>query len=286
MAYREVEPHPALQPFVDRLWMRDGLAGPGGGESAETARILPDGCIDLLLSLDGGPGVAVGTMTRASEVEVRPGHRVVAVRFRPAGAAPFLRVAAHELTDRRVRLDDLGLPWLRDRPLDPRLSCVAALATLERALLARLPAVSAPERRVAAAVRALFGEAPPAVEPLARDLGISRQHLGRAFRDQVGVGPKLLARIARVQRAVRCLQGGQLSSLAQAAAAAGYFDEAHMDRDFRELVGVTPGQAQASPATIRPIPSLLSGLDRPGPAGPGRFHSSNSLAVLRGMKEP
>jgi AraC-like DNA-binding protein len=134
-----------------------------------------------------------------------------------------------------------------------------AVAALQRSLLARLPAAALPDRRVAAAVRELFGAGPPPVERLARDLGFSRQHLARVFRDQVGVGPKVLARIARVQRALRTLQAGPDTSLAQAAAEVGFFDEAHMDRDFRALVGVTPGQAQAARGSIRPIPSLLAG---------------------------
>jgi AraC-like DNA-binding protein len=270
VAYRELTPHPALQPFVDRLWVRSG----GGGE---VARILPDGCIDLLLSPAGG-GAAVGTMTQARDVDLPAGHQMVAVRFRPAGAAPFLGMAAHELTDRRVPLRDLHLRWLDASPArsepttapgaphadHPRATgdgdaTLAAAQRLERLLLARLPDVPTPDPIMVEAVRALFAPSPLAIDRLARHLGFSRQYLARRFRDEVGIGPKFLARIARLHRALGVLQPPprRPTTLAEAALAAGYFDEAHMDRDFRELAGVTPRQAQLTPTAIRPVLSLL-----------------------------
>jgi AraC-like DNA-binding protein len=248
--YRELLPHPALRPFVDRLWTRAGA-----GESAPL-RVLPDGCIDVLVSLAEGRARAVGTMTRTLVIPPgRPLH-AVAVRFRPGAAAPFLGIAAHALTDRQVDAGELGLRWLEAGALADGRDVDGAARALERALLARLRSVRPPDPLVAHAVRALFASAPPTVEALARRLGWSRQHLGRAFRAQVGVGPKQLARVARVQRALAGLQGAR-APLAQVAADAGYFDEAHMDRDFRHLVGVTPRAARAAPGSIRPIPSLL-----------------------------
>ena len=83
-----------------------------------------------------------------------------------------------------------------------------------------------------------------------------RDELGRAFRHQIG-GPKQFGRVARLQRAVGELQRGRNLSLATAAVRLGYFDEAHMDRDFRELVGVTPLTARASAGSIFPIRSLF-----------------------------
>jgi AraC-like DNA-binding protein len=236
VAYAEVPPPAALRPFVDRFWTRTPGAGPG--------RILPDGCIDLIVSAEGAD--VVGTMTRPFVVPPGPGGTVVAVRFRPGGAAPFLRVAAHELTDRRVSARDLHLA----APAEP------TLAALARFLLERLP--RGPEPRLAHAVRALLGEAPPSVSALADELGWSRQHLGRRFRDEVGVGPKELARVARVQRAVDRLQRRR-GTVAAAAAELGYFDQAHLAHDFRALVGLAPAEVQAGAGSIFPIRSLLDG---------------------------
>ena len=84
MAYREVIPHAALRPFIDRFWLRTPGPAPG------PAHILPDGCIDVLLAPEGA--TVVGTMTRARAVT--PGGTLAGVRFRPGGAVPFLRIAA------------------------------------------------------------------------------------------------------------------------------------------------------------------------------------------------
>jgi hypothetical protein len=116
--YREIAPHPALRPFVDRFWITATETTP------LPRRILPDGCIDVLIDLErSGRVLAVGTMTRAIVFEPRAAVRIAAVRFRPGGAVPFLGVAAAELTDRTLPCDDVGARWLArahwDESTDP-----------------------------------------------------------------------------------------------------------------------------------------------------------------------
>jgi AraC-like DNA-binding protein len=144
----------------------------------------------------------------------------------------------------------LGLPWAQ-APASAD-SAADAMALLEQSLLARLPSL---DRLADHAVRALMEEAPPSVEALARTVGWTRQHLARVLRQRVGLAPKQLARVARLQRATLHLQGRQ-RTLADAAAALGYFDEAHMARDFRQLAGVTPATAALERSSIFPIRSL------------------------------
>jgi AraC-like DNA-binding protein len=256
--FREFEPHPALAPFVDRFWARSGAHERQTGPM----RILPDGCIDLIVDLaHGGDAVVVGSMTRATLYIPNESTRLVAVRFRPGGAGPLLNVAAHELTDLVVDSHALGLRWLAPLLSADDTKLGAAVRVLERILLSRLPSIAAPNRLVTHAVSALFAPAPPSVATLARELGWSRQHLTRALRFHVGVSSMQLARVARLQRAVELLQRGEGSSLAETAVRLGYFDQAHMSRDFRELAGVTPQEAATSAGSIFPIRSLLRGLD-------------------------
>jgi len=254
--YREHRPHVALAPFVDRLWTRSAAAGP-----APPRRILPDGCIDILVDLAGGGRVsAIGTMTRPLVVDGGVAALQVAVRFRPAGAVPFLGVAADALTDRRVDGDDLDrLGWLRGEPLGEASDVDEAVRALERMLLARLAGVPRPDARIAHAVTALAAAEAPSVDAVARALGWSRQHLRRTFIAQVGVGPKEFARVARLQRAVDRLQRGRRGDGARVAADLGYFDQAHMAHDFRALAGVTPAEARSSAGSIFPIRSLYAG---------------------------
>jgi AraC-like DNA-binding protein len=243
-------PHPALAPFVDRFWVRVGAGGP--------RRILPDGCIDLLLDLEAGRAFAVGSMTRARVVE-GGAATIAAVRFRPGGAPPFLRMPADQITDRIVEGGALGLRWLTALAGRGEAGVAGVAGALEEALLARLRSVPAPDPLVARVVHGLFSPEPPSIDALAARLGCSRQHLRRVLRQQVGVGGKVLGRVARLQRAVDRLHRDPRSSLAAVAADLGYFDQAHMARDFRELAGVAPGAARADAGSIFPIRSLLEG---------------------------
>jgi AraC-like DNA-binding protein len=252
MGYRELLPHVALRPVVDRYWVRTPDAEPAAADGA--ARILPDGCIDVLIDVPTGEARVVGTMTRAVLYVGGASASIAAVRFKPGGAGAFLRVPAHELTDRVVPAADLGLRWLTGPASEPGKPC-RLLAALEARLLERLaaPSLGLLGRQAA---RRLFAAQAPSIEQLAAELGQSRQQLARTFRRELGVSPKELARIARLQRAVARLQGRPCLSLAAAALDLGYYDQAHMARDFRELAGVTPSQARRARGSIFPIPSL------------------------------
>jgi AraC-like DNA-binding protein len=64
------------------------------------------------------------------------------------------------------------------------------------------------------------------------------------FRDQVGLPPKLVARLTRFERLVRHLRTGPTETLASLAADFGYYDQAHLVRDMREFAGMTPTQVR------------------------------------------
>jgi len=249
--YREHVPPAALAPYVDRLWTTEG------GVAPIPRRVLPDGCIDVVIELAPEPAIAsarvVGTMTHALVVPAGSQHRIVAVRFQPGAAARFLRVDADELTDREPALAALGLRLDLD-PRDP-------LRSLVRWLLTRLATSPAPRTSPVAdhAIHRLV-TAGPSLAELARETGWSRQWLARECRRRVGIAPKQLGRIARLQRTIIALQTlatrPRLPShgLAALAPAMGYFDQAHMAKDFRELAGCTPRDA----VSIFPIRSVYA----------------------------
>jgi AraC-like DNA-binding protein len=252
VSYREFVPHAALRSHVDRLWASASSAPEGARP------VLPDGCIDVLFDRLSGEVRVVGTMTRAQVLEPTDRSCLVAVRFRPGGALPFLRVPAEELTDRVVDARALGLRWATAEPLEAVSDPRDALDELEARLLTRLGAADAPHPIVAYATRALYSPDPPSIASLEASTGWSRQHLTRMFSRHVGVGPKVLARVARLQRAVVALQAPHREGLADLAADLGYFDQAHMALDFRSLAGVAPSAVRASRGSIFPIPSLLT----------------------------
>jgi AraC-like DNA-binding protein len=87
------------------------------------------------------------------------------------------------------------------------------------------------------AIRLLEGDE-TRVENVAKQLGITARHLRRAFLESVGIGPKDFARTVRLQRAVQ--RAAASDDWGRIAADVGYYDQAHLIADFRELVGLTP----------------------------------------------
>ncbi|MBX7083548.1 MAG: AraC family transcriptional regulator [Nannocystaceae bacterium] len=247
---REHAPPAALAPYVDRTWTR---AAPGPGP-ARSHLVLPDGCCDFIVALGPEPvGFVVGPMTRAQSVAPRAGA-YVGVRLQPAAAAALLRERADALVDARVELD----AWWRDWP-----ALVEAMARDADGGVARMLArvrtsvASAPplDREIAHAVARLREPGAPDVAELARELGRSRQHLTRRFREQVGLAPKAFARIARLQRLVAAMASTP-PRWAALAAEHGYADQAHLAHEFAGLVGLTPsawwaGSNSTSPAAPR-----------------------------------
>lgn len=224
MPYAEIPPTAALRPWVECFWtIRD--------EDAGERRVLPDGCADLVFDLTAGEGMAVGTMTRPLTVSGIDGHELLGVRFRPGRAAAFLRLPLAEITDARVPAGDI---W---RGLPP----VENVGMLETALLRRLE----PDRdpRVDAAVEKIIAGA-ERVDAIAREIGISRQHLARQFLHHVGVSPKTFARVMRFRRVLASVESE--TDWADVAAAHGYYDQSHLIAEFRELAGATPSAFQFS----------------------------------------
>ncbi|HEY1540348.1 MAG TPA: helix-turn-helix transcriptional regulator [Solirubrobacteraceae bacterium] len=234
MAYREQAPTVMLAPWVQCTWQRTGAGGP-------PVRVVPDGCIDIVWTEGAGTQV-VGPNTRAFLVGLEAGTRVAGVRLHPGAAPPLLGVDAAALRDARVTIDgvwgDKGLRLAEalDAHDDRGRVLLAALA-------ARAPACAAPDPLVRAAVTALDD---PELElsALAYDLGVSERQLRRRFAAAVGYGPKRLARVLRLARALDAARTG--AQLGRVALDAGYADQAHFANDCRELAGVAPSALLAA----------------------------------------
>lgn len=159
----------------------------------------------------------------------------------PPAARALLGVPAGELAHRTVALEDLlGVDAAR---LAERLHAApdakGRFAVLDEVLLRGVARARKPARpdveRAWALLRATGGRI--RVEALARELGCTRRHLARRFAEDVGVSPKVAARIMRFEAA-----RGRLGSvsLARLAAEHGFADQAHLTREFRALAGAPP----------------------------------------------
>lgn len=279
VAYAEQRPLRALAPFVEALWW---MSAAESGGTAAAQKVLPDGCLELVLHLadpfaagdeDGRlavqpRAVLVGQLTR--RLLLRPGARVetMGIRFRPGGAWPFVGARVHELTGQAVAVSDA---WGRagDQLWEAVAGATGRPAQARAAqswLLRRLAAAPAPDRPIEAAVGALrAARGSLAVAQLAAMTGLGPRQLERRFRARVGLPPKALARVLRFQAVLEAAGRGGGAWVALALDH-GYFDQPHLLRDFRQLAGDSPARLLAGLGELgRPFvaPERLAALFAP-----------------------
>ncbi|MBZ9641253.1 helix-turn-helix transcriptional regulator, partial [Streptomyces sp. PSKA30] len=201
-------------------------------------RVLPDGCMDLLWN-DGRLLVA-GPDTHAHVTDGTAGPWA-GIRFYPGTAPALLGMPAYEVRDRRVELADLW-PAARARQLTERVNAAADPAGGLEDVALRLAADAEPPdpllRKVVAAV-----DAGRPVAATADELGVGARRLHRRSLAAFGYGPKTLARVLRLQRALTLARQGV--PFADTATRAGFADQAHLARDVRDLAGTTLGELLA-----------------------------------------
>jgi AraC-like DNA-binding protein len=165
----------------------------------------------------------------------------------PLGALVLFGGAAAEAANRVVSLADvLGTEAGRlAEQLAHASDWAARFDLLDRLLTARLATARRPAPELAHAVARLTArEGGVAVGRLAEETGWSRQHLALRLRQELGLTPKTLGRLARFERATRLI--ATAPSLADLAAACGYADQAHLAHEFRAFAGRTPGAFAAA----------------------------------------
>ncbi|MFF3440080.1 helix-turn-helix domain-containing protein [Streptosporangium sp. NPDC002721] len=165
----------------------------------------------------------------------------VQVNLTPLGARRLLGVPLRELTNRVVSLEEVLGGWATATV--ERLAEVpdrtARIALLDEALSGRIAEAPGPDPRVRWAWdRLVATRGTLSVASIAAELGWSHRHLVSRFHDQIGLAPKAAARVLRFEHATGRLRSGM--SLADTAATCGYYDQAHMNRDFRAMAGATP----------------------------------------------
>jgi AraC-like DNA-binding protein len=257
--FYQYRPAPPLDRYIERIWYWDGEPRREGKD-----RLMPDAGGSLIINMAedevrnyGGanddiieryPGaVYVGAHSRYSVIDAEEQRAVIGVTFRPGGTWPFFAPAADELQNSHVGLADLwgaSARSLRERVISAS-NPAARLARLESELLAQ--AVRPFERRpeVEYALRRLSSpQDATSIEQLGQDCGLSARRLTRLFAIEVGLTPKLYARVKRFQRMFRSMRHPQLE-WSELAVACGYFDQSHLIRDCKSISGFTPTELQA-----------------------------------------
>jgi len=246
MRYREFRPSAASAGFIDRYWILELEASEAGGEQ----KVVPDGASELILnfaepfeSFSAGQwrkqpvSFLAGQITGPLRLRSTGRSRIFGVRFLPHGAGKALGFPMTAIRDAIVPVADLSTTLARELDRAARFECV------EAALIRCKQRGGREDGLIDAAVREL--EAGATAETVAAAAGISRRQLERRFSNLVGLTPKHFQRMRRFQRVFQALEG-DARGWADAAISCGYYDQAHLIRDFKEFSGDTPSVLLAS----------------------------------------
>jgi transcriptional regulator GlxA family with amidase domain len=249
--YCELPASPPLDAVVRCFWF---LSGDLSGAPPQT--VVPDGRLEIILHLADpfrriGADGEVRTQSRilfsgqlTAPITVCPSGitDIVGIRLRTATANALFSSPLSELSDRVESLEDLASP-LATALLDAATSGAtpAARANALSGVVNRF-VLSAPDALALTAVRALDAPQPPQLAVVAQRLGVSTRTVERRVLDSTGLSPRELRRLLRFRRAFRMLDGSSPGKWTGVAARAGYFDQAHMIRDFRQFAGAAPSE--------------------------------------------
>lgn len=259
-------PHPSLAGFVKSVWM----STPGDTASLATREhILPNGEMHLVFRLRGpeirifdarhtakgltlGQAVVGGARTGFYAKEIAGSSEAVGVQLMPGAALALLGLPASELAGQHTRLEDLwgnSARWMQEQ-LAQAATPAQKMQGLQGLLLARLKSTPLPAALPTMVWAAAQLKAGATVRQTVAQSGYSHRQFIRLFSHCVGLAPKQYSRVQRFQRALALLcRGGatRIFSLADVAQDAGYSDQPHFNREFREFSGLTPEQYRQAP---------------------------------------
>jgi AraC-like DNA-binding protein len=261
MRYREYQPHPLLAKHIQCYWVLENDRKPG---EQSPQRIFPDGRMELIFHF----GDAVQRRTNGNGFEPQPPATVsgqikhfillqpagrlgvLGVRFHPAGTLPFLRVPMSELAEKVIALDSL---WgHHGRLLADQIQSAPThrekILSVEKYLLSRVAQWRDRDATAFAAIHEIYrANGAIKIDALMRKVKTPARQLERKFNEQVGISPKRFSRIVRFQNIFRIAAQNSASNLTELAHSAGYYDQAHFIREFREFSGLNPGEYFSQP---------------------------------------
>jgi len=254
MKYQTFQPHPDLASLVSCYWTLDIPAE----NNSKRQRIIPDGCIEMAFIL----GDDIKRYTSQDRFILQPRAMVLgqtiepfyiqptgyvntfAIRFYPYGFANFVTEPIKNLANKETPLALLFEEKIA-KELEQKITHAKTvkqrIEIIEIFLLERLTDKFTVENIVKTTVNALLstnGNAP--IKTILKDDLSKRRQLERKFAKQIGVSPKQLGKLIRLQTALKMLLNKEAKSLTNIAYESEYYDQAHFIKDFKEFTGTSP----------------------------------------------
>ena len=243
MSYQEFRPHPALVSYIDAYWsIKTDKVEPA------VNRILPDGCIDIIISLGSdflteeggftmrsGKTYLVGTMTLFIDTIRMDYNHLIGIRFKPLGFSHFYKFSSlHEIANSTIEFNASQIPSIHELTHN-------TIAILDGFFLRRLSNRRHSLSRILADIETSKGQI--TVRTLAKEGAIGDRQLERSFKEYLGVTPKEYINFVRYKNALEKIRNNVTrKSLGEIAFDAGYYDHSHLTNEIRKYSGLLPSE--------------------------------------------
>jgi|AGTN01.1.fsa_nt_gi Transcriptional regulator containing an amidase domain and an AraC-type DNA-binding HTH domain len=249
-----IQPTPLLVPYIKNYWLLKTAS-----DSATLVRTVPTGMMNLifhrgdrLLSVHEDEfhprAFLAGHEKTYADLKYAGQVNMISIVFRPAGVRAFfnlpiiktsgLRLTAGDLEDRELSALENLLTSNEDD-----LMCILLI---EQFLLKRLRNLAEYNlKRIETTIR-LINSGQTNVAILADAACLSTKQFNRIFSEHVGANPKEFSRTIRFQRTLHILENQQQFNLTALAYECGYYDQSHLNKEFKALSGYTPTEYLAA----------------------------------------
>lgn len=256
MNYQTFKPRPNLMPIVKCFWTLEVPAQ----KNPQRQIILPDGCVDMCFILGDDikrytsdddfviqpRQMLLGQITKRFFIEPTGNVNTFAIRFYPYGFVNFIDVPFNELVNKETSLNKLFGDEKAERLSQKIIQANTTndrIDIVEKFLIGELHNKATIDNIVKSTIDTMFlVKGSKSVNAILKDDLTKRRQLERKFIKQIGLSPKQLSKIIRLQATLQLLLNQTKGTLTSIAYENEYYDQAHFIKDFKEFTGITPKQ--------------------------------------------
>ncbi len=268
MRFKKVTPSEELRPYVRNFWLFDV-----DKEDVPFSQLLfPFGSFELIINLHNAPEMEmVGGQGKFIQPEsLFPGQftkpftlcfvqrtKCIGISLHPWMGKVLFDVPANEFTDSITTVQNIepGLR-LREKLLEAK-NEADQLMIMEAYLLKKLSGVQFALDSCYIAQSVLRQPSPQRLREVVSSIGLTRRRIEQRFLESTGLSMGAFVRKVRFQKAVTLVHQNHDSSLTQIGLEAGYYDQSHFIREFKEFAGITPSDFAKQPTKMRNFVSEL-----------------------------
>ncbi|MDY7395068.1 helix-turn-helix domain-containing protein [Aureibaculum sp. 2210JD6-5] len=254
MNYQTFRPHSDLESLVSCYWT---LEVPVQNET-QKQRIIPDGCIEMAFILGDDikrytsednfilqpRAMVLGQTIEPFYIEPTGYVNTFAIRFYPYGFANFVTVPIEDLANKETPIELLfGTKTAKEleQNIIQATTTEQRIEIIEKFLLDKLNDLVIIDKIVKKTIESLLStNGSASINSILKSDLSKRRQLERNFKKQIGVSPKQLGKVIRLQTALKMLLNHKSENLTKIAYESEYFDQAHFIKDFKEFTGINP----------------------------------------------